>query len=137
MRRLWLRFLVYRRRAHEREERYGWLFPVLAPFVAIVVIGATLSLPVMAHWRAVSVLRNNGGMLLYHTPNTYHLLPDTLLVEVERVSLTGRHMHDEMLEYVAALRGLEEVHLTDTSITQDAIDTLKRNRPRVTVIKLH
>ncbi len=126
--------LVLRHRTREREKRYGWLFPVLAPFCAAVMVGATLAMPVVDHWRAVGELRAHGGLLLYHTPTHYRFVPDTLLVEVERVSLSGRAVHDDLLVAVAKLRGLQELHLTGTSVTPEGIAALKRDRPGVTVI---
>jgi len=132
--RVFQRFLAFRDRVRTREERYGWLFPVLAPLCLAGAVFASMIIPVIAHWDAVDAIEQRGGRIAM----THGYIPAlgmrmAMFAEAQRVQLTGPRVDDDLLDRAGHLRGLKEVHLHGTGVTDEAIDRFQRAHPRVVV----
>jgi len=128
------RFLTFRDRVRTQEERYGWLFPVLAPLCLAGAIFASMIIPVIAHWDAVDAIEQRGGKIAM----THGYIPAlgmrmAMFAEAQRVELTGPRVDDDLLDYAGHLRGLREVRLHATAVTDEAIERFRRAHPHVTV----
>lgn len=133
LKRWYLKALVFRHHARQRDRQYGWLFPVLAPPMLMVALACVMMQSLVAHWGAVVEIENHGGVLHYTRPAVMGVLPDTLLVRVERVELAGQSVDDELLQAVTRLRGVNEVALSNTSVSPDALAAFQKQRPHVTI----
>jgi len=124
-----------RRKARHTDHHFGWLFPVLAPFLVLAVIMITISVPLVAHWQASSVIRRAGGHIRYSTATapTWFGVPDSILVEAESVTLRGPQIGDEMIDPLISVRGGYRLRLIDTSITDEGLSRLQLDRADVTI----
>jgi len=131
------RFLAFRDRVRTREERYGWLFPAIAPLCIAAVVFATLIIPVIAHWDAVDAIEKRGGKVTMSSGYIPTLgLRMAMFAEAKRIELHGPRINDELLRRAGHLRGLEEIELVDTKVTDDALKRFQRAHPHVIVTRL-
>ncbi len=117
------------------DRQYGWLFPVIAPFLIVAVVMITISAPLIAHWQAISRIEHIGGSVAFSSGRAAWgmIVPDSMLTTVDAIALRGPHIDDAILGTLAAIRGRFTLTLEQTRVSDDAIRDFKRQRPDIHV----
>ena len=137
MKRLRVRLRTFRRRVRRREARYGWLFPLLGPVCLAMVVLTTGLITVIGHWDAVDLIEQRGGKVTMDTGYIRALrMRVPMFAEARSVELVGRAFDDESLQIAGNLRGLREVRLLGTRISDTALARFARDHPQVAVVRL-